>query len=184
MKKFKHGDLKDYFMTNEIQIALYDHISAYLQKLNVDESILKDIRQDIFLKAHDSIDTLKDHNKIFSWLQVIAYNAVIDHYRKTNRSTPVIDTENNLNEGNESLIKCISLLIKSLPDEQKHVMEAIEVTGISQVQYAEQYNLPLSTVKSRVQRGRKKIKETVMSSCFLRTDKFGNVTDYNLPKGI
>lgn len=169
-------------MTNDIQLALYNHITTYLHQLKVDENIIEDIRQDIFLKAHDSIDTLKDHNKVVSWLQVIAYNAVIDHYRKSNRSTPVIDTENHLNEGNESLIKCISLLIKTLPEEQKHVMEALEVSGISQVQYAEQYNLPISTVKSRVQRARKKIKETVMSSCFLRTDKFGNVTDYSLPK--
>ena len=171
-------------MTNEIQLAFYKQISAYLQQLKVDENIVDDIRQDIFLKAHDAIDTLKDHKKIVSWLKVVTYNAVVDHYRKSKRTVPVIDTNDIKNEGNEHLIKCIGLLIKTLPEEQKHVMEAIEVNGISQVEYAQQHHLPLSTVKSRVQRARKKIKETVMSSCFLRTDKFGNVTDYSPPKEI
>lgn len=171
-------------MTNEIQIALYHQINTYLQQLKVDENILEDIRQDVFLKIHGSIDTLIDHTKVISWLKVITYNAVADHYRKSNRTTPIIDTITPQNEGNEHLIKCISLLIQSLPDEQKHVMEAIEVTGISQAAYAAQHNLPLSTVKSRIQRARKKIKDTVMSSCFLKTDKFGNVTDYTPPKEI
>lgn len=171
-------------MTNDIQIALYHQITTYLQQLKVDQHILEDIRQDIFLKAHASINTLKDHKKISSWLKVIAYNAVIDHYRKSNRVTPIIDTDHTQNEGNEHLIKCISLLIQSLPDEQKQVMEAIEITGISQTAYAQQNNLPLSTVKSRIQRARKTIKATVMNSCFLRTDKFGNVTDYTPPKEI
>lgn len=172
-------------MTNDIQIAFYQQISTYLQQLKVDENIIDDIRQDVFLKAHDSIDTLKDHNKIVSWLKVITYNAVVDHYRKSKRTIPVIVTDDiPKNEGNEHLIKCIAMLIQILPEEQKHVMEAIEVTGISQVEYAAQHHLPLSTVKSRVQRARKKIKETVMSSCFLRTDKFGNVTDHTPPKEI
>jgi len=171
-------------MTNDIQIAFYNQITAYLQQLKVDQHIVEDIRQDVFLKAHASIDTLNDHKKVISWLKVITYNAVVDHYRKANRTTPIIDTTTTHNEGNEHLIQCISLLIQTLPDEQKHVMEAIEVSGISQVAYAEQNNLPLSTVKSRIQRARKKIKETVMNSCYLRTDKFGNVTDYSPPKEI
>ncbi|RFM30828.1 sigma-70 family RNA polymerase sigma factor [Chitinophaga silvisoli] len=171
-------------MTNDIQIAFYNHISAYLEQLKVDDNIVDDIRQDIFLKAHESIDSLKDHQKIISWLKVITYNTVVDHYRKSKRKVPVIAPNDSLNEGNEHLIKCISSLIQTLPEEQKHVMEAIEVSGIPQVEYARLHHLPLSTVKSRIQRARKKIRETVMNSCFLRTDKYGNVTDYTPPKEI
>lgn len=172
-------------MDQALQIELYHQIGHYLHKIRVDENILEDIRQDIFLKVHDAIHTVKDNTKIVSWLQVIAYNAVMDHHRKINRQAPSpVITDEVRNEGNETLIKCISLLIQTLPDEQKAAMEAIEINGLSQVEYAQQHNLPLSTVKSRIQRARKKIKETVETSCLLRTDKFGNVTDYVPPKEI
>jgi len=172
-------------MNDSWQLKLYNDIELYLQKIKVDAEIAQDIRQDVFLKAHQYIDTLKSEEKLLSWLRVIVYNTVIDHYRKKGKNFQLPDqNEEEYNEGNVYLLKCISLLIKTLPDEQKEVMEAIELNGISQTQFAKMHNLPLSTVKSRVQRAKKKINDTVKNSCFLRLDRYGNVTDYVPPKEI
>ena len=172
-------------MNDNWQINLYNDIELYLQKLKVDAAIIEDIRQDVFIKAHQSIDTLKNEGKLLSWLRVIVYNTVIDHYRKKNEKFQLPDqNEEEYNEGNVYLLKCISLLIQTLPEEQKEVMEAIEINGVSQTAFAQMHHLPLSTVKSRVQRARKKINDTIKNSCFLRVDKYGNVTDYVPPKEI
>jgi len=170
-------------MHDNWKIKLYDDIELYLRRIKVDPAIIQDIRQDVFLKAHQSIHTLKSEGKLVSWLTVIIYNTVIDHYRKQKRTFQLPDqNEEERNEGNVYLMKCISLLIQTLPEEQKDVMEAIEINGISQALFAKMHNLPLSTVKSRVQRARNKINDTVRNSCFLRVDKYGNVTDYVVPK--
>jgi RNA polymerase sigma-70 factor, ECF subfamily len=172
-------------MDDSWQLKLYNDIELYLQKIKVDAEIIQDIRQDVFLKAHEYIDTLNSEGKLLSWLRVVIYNTVIDHYRKKDKKFQLPDqNEEEYNEGNAYLLKCISLLIKTLPEEQKEVMEAIELNGISQTQFAKMRNLPLSTVKSRVQRAKKKINDTVKKSCFLRVDKYGNVTDYVPPKEI
>lgn len=170
-------------MDDNWQLKLYNDIELYLQKINVDAEIIQDIRQDVFLKAHQYIHTLKNESKLLSWLRVIVYNTVVDHYRKRDRKFQVPDQNGEeFNEGNIYLMRCISLLIQILPDEQKEVMEAIEINGMSQTQFAQMQHLPLSTVKSRVQRAKKKINDTIKDSCFLRVDKYGNVTDYVPPK--
>jgi RNA polymerase sigma-70 factor, ECF subfamily len=172
-------------MDDTWQIKLYSDIESYLRKIKVDPAIIQDIRQDVFLKAHQSIHTLKSEGKLLSWLKVIVYNTVIDHYRKQKNTFQLPDPhEEEYNEGNAYLLKCISHLIQTLPDEQKEVMEAIEINGISQTQFAKMHNLPLSTIKSRVQRARNKVNDTVKKSCFLRVDTYGNVTDYVPPKEI
>jgi len=172
-------------MNDNWQLKLYNDIELYLQKINVDTEIIHDIRQDVFLKAHQYINTLNSEGKLLSWLRVIIYNTVIDHYRKKNKNFQLPDqNEEEYNEGNVYLLKCVSLLIQTLPKEQKEVLEAIELNGISQTQFAKMHHLPLSTVKSRVQRARKKINDTVNKSCFLKVDKYGNVTDYVPPKEI
>lgn len=172
-------------MNDDWQIKLYNHIELYLQQIKVDAAIIQDIRQDVFVKAHLSIDSLKSEGKLLSWLRVIVYNTVVDHYRQQKKSFQLSDQhEEEYNEGNIYLLKCISLLIQTLPEEQKEVMEAIEINGISQTEFAKLHHLPLSTVKSRVQRARNKINDTIKNSCFLRVDKYGNVTDYVPPKEI
>ena len=172
-------------MNDNWQLKLYNDIELYLQKINVDTEIIHDIRQDVFLKAHQYINTLNSEGKLLSWLRVIIYNTVIDHYRKKNKNFQLPDqNEEEYNEGNVYLLKYVSLLIQTLPKEQKEVLEAIELNGISQTQFAKMHHLPLSTVKSRVQRARKKINDTVNKSCFLKVDKYGNVTDYVPPKEI
>lgn len=172
-------------MDDNWQINLYNNIESYLKKIKVDAAIIQDIRQDVFVKAHESIDTLKSEEKLLSWLRVIVYNTVVDHYRKKDKSFQLpAESEDEYNEGNAYLLKCIASLIQTLPEEQMEAMEAIEINGISQTQFAAMHHLPLSTVKSRVQRARKKINDTVKNTCFLRLDKYGNVTDYVPPKEI
>lgn len=42
----------------------------------------------------------------------------------------------------------------------------------------EELNISVSGAKSRVQRGRKMIKETILKCCEVNTDKYGNIVDY------
>lgn len=46
-----------------------------------DESIADDILQEVFIKIHSHIGTLKDYTKVERWIYQITRNTIIDHYR-------------------------------------------------------------------------------------------------------
>ena len=45
-----------------------------------------------------------------------------------------------------------------------------------QIQIAEKLGISLSGTKSRIQRGRQQLKDLLLNSCQIETDRFGNVT--------
>ncbi|MGS2737686.1 sigma-70 family RNA polymerase sigma factor [Sinomicrobium sp. M5D2P17] len=172
-------------MDNYGEIVLKIH--NYISKLTSEKELIDEVSQEVFLKVHNSIATLKDSEKLDAWLRRIVYTTLMDIYRKkqkeqTGKLLLTGDEAEPENEGNVALMECIVALLQLLPDEQRELMEAIEIKGISQAEYARQHNFPLSTVKSKVQRARQKIKELVKSNCILMNDKYGNVVDYALPE--
>jgi RNA polymerase sigma-70 factor (ECF subfamily) len=168
---------------NEIALKIRD----YIGKLSGEQDVIDDVSQDVFLKVHNSIGTLKDSEKLDAWLKRIVYTTLMNTYRKKQKEQTGIaffieDGSEPENEGNAALMECIIALLHLLPDEQRKLLEAVEVKGISQAEYARQHNLPLSTVKSNVQRSRQKIKDAVKNNCILTNDKYGNVVDFVLPQ--
>lgn len=169
---------------------IYEKIGTYVKKLTADTEQIDEVTQEVFLKIHQSLGTLRNRDKLSSWLQRIAYTTIVDHHRKQKKAVTHSDIDlmsfpsaaSERNPGNEALMECIKALIKLLPDEQKDLLEAVEIQGMSQVQYARDHGLPLSTVKSRIQRAKQKIRDRVNNSCVLTNDKYGNVIDYVLPK--
>jgi len=172
---------------SEFYEKIYKQIGAYVRKLTSDSEYIDEVTQEVFLKIHRSIGTLKNDEKLTSWLNRIVYTTLIDHYNKR-KKTPVSEAvlfealPDDKNEDNVALMACIMELLEFLPIEQRELLKAVEIDGLKQTDYAKQHNIKLSTVKSRVQRAKQKIKEQILSGCYLRTDKFGNVVDYQPPK--
>jgi RNA polymerase sigma-70 factor (ECF subfamily) len=52
--------------------------------------------------------------------------------------------------------------------------------GLSQRELADKLGISYSGAKSRVQRGREKLKNMVLQCCEVATDKYGNVLGYHL----
>lgn len=173
--------------SSEFYEKIYKQIGVYIRKLTSDSEYIDEVTQEVFLKIHHSLGTLKNNEKLTSWLNRIVYTTLMDHYNKR-KKTPVPDAmffdvqPDDQNDGNPELIACVMELLEFLPVEQRELMKAVEIDGLKQTDYAKQNNMKLSTVKSRVQRAKQKIKEQVFSGCFLQTDKFGNVVDYRPPK--
>lgn len=170
---------------------IYERIGQYVSKISAGAEYADDITQDVFIKVHQNLETNKNRDRLNSWLNRIAYTTLIDYYRKQKRDrTLTISSPDTLpsetpdaGTGNEILMDCIKILIGILPPEQRELLEAVEIHGMSQVQYAKTHGLPLSTVKSRYQRAKQKIRDQVNKGCIMSSDKYGNVVDYLLPNG-
>lgn len=139
---------------------------AYLLTSNRDDAY--DLLQDTTLKALDNEDKYVENVNFKGWVFTIMRNIFINNYRKVVRSATIIDqTEDlyHLNLPQESGLDTpegafaageITDAINSFSDDYR-IPFSMHVAGYKYNEIAEQMNLPLGTVKSRIFFARKKL---------------------------
>jgi RNA polymerase sigma-70 factor (ECF subfamily) len=65
--------------------------------------------------------------------------------------------------------------IENLPNRYRDAVRLYELQGVSQAEIAERLGISLSGAKSRVQRGREKLKQVLERCCRFDLDRCGNV---------
>lgn len=126
----------------------------------------EDLAQETFIKAYKKLHTLKEPEKLKSWLFHIARNTAVDFFRKNkNRAIPVdhevlvslAGTENpNYNELVEqnSTGKEIRGCVNMLKDEEKVLIKLLYYHDFSYKQISKMLNINQNTLKSRLRRAR------------------------------
>lgn len=147
-----------------------------------DKNIAEDLLQEVFIKATNNIHTLKDEQKVQSWLYKISMNVIIDYVRK-NTIPDISFEEMNFKEEMESYILnelscCLRTFINSLPKSQKDVLEAVYFKEMSLIEYSQINNINLSTVKSHSKRAKNKLKEIFNKCCTFENNKNDEIVDY------
>ena len=141
---------------------------AYTLTANRDDAY--DLLQDTTLKALDNEDKYVDNTNFKGWVFTIMRNIFINNYRKVVRSATVIDQTEDLYHLNlpqdsgfetpEGSIAAneIGDAINSFADEYR-IQFSMHVAGYKYNEIAEQMNLPLGTVKSRIFFARQRLQE-------------------------
>lgn len=177
-------------MKSNIQLAwgeLNEQLRAFVLKRIRDEEAAKDLVQDVFIKVQSNLHTLNDAQKINSWIFQITRNIITDYFRnqKKTYANPLSDklaTSSFSKDENLELSRCMLPMIDLLPDKYKEAVKLSEIEGMSQKELAEQLQISYSGAKSRVQRGREKLKEVFLQCCEISTDKYGNVIEFQKKK--
>lgn len=161
----------------------HSNLRAFIKRRIADDAVVEDILQDVFLKMHAGIPSLKSVTKLQSWLYQIARNAVIDQYRSMHPSEAIPEslTEPESDPGEnavEELSECLQPMIRQLPDLYREAIILSELKGLTQREVAELQGISLSGAKSRVQRGRALLKEMITDCCRLEFDHKGRLSDY------
>lgn len=123
------------------------------------EDVAEEVLQDVFLKIWDKIDSYdSSKGKLFTWMLNIARNQAIDKTRSKEiskgRKTDDIDNlvgridKADYGEQKVDSIGLTEVLVK-LPEEQRFVIEKLYLEGYTQSEVAEEFNIPLGTVKTR-----------------------------------
>ncbi len=161
----------------------YEPLKGFVAKRVNNHAAVDDIVQNVFIKIANHISEVKDSQKIRVWIYQITRNTIIDYYR-TQKPTdelplnlPIMD-EYDEQDLSKELSTCIKPMIDQLPDKYREAIELTELDGISQKQLSEQLGISISGAKSRVQRGREKLKELLMACCHIEADRYGNIVDY------
>jgi len=144
----------------------------------------EDILQEVLLRIHANYNSVRDLKKLESWMYQIARHSIIDYYRSSrpegelSEEILMADEEDLPDSAAQDLAPAILQIIHSLPDEYQEALIQVDMGGMSQVQLADQLKVPLSTIKSRVQRGRQMVRANLLACCHFEFDRRGKVLDY------
>jgi RNA polymerase sigma-70 factor (ECF subfamily) len=139
------------------------------------DAITEDILQDTFIKVHTKLHTLKDSDKLKSWVFSIARYTVLDFFKtsKLSYATEVIEIEAEAETSEHNEQDCLRGIVKNLPKKYRDPLFLSDIKGLKQQEVAEQLKLPLSTVKSQIQRARKQIAKGFMDCCGFEMNEKG-----------
>ena len=160
-------------------------LERFIRKRVSDEDIAADLLQDVYVKIHTNIATLRDTDRLQSWLYQIARNTVYDYYRTRKSHVEIPDEltmpeiDNATDDISARLAQGLRSMIEYLPDEYQEALRLTELEGITQQELAARTGLSLSGAKSRVQRGRKMLREMLLACCHFEFDRHGKVIDYS-----
>lgn len=153
---------------NEMQSLLY----AFAIRLTKDEEDANDLLQETAYKAFKYRKMYQPQTNLRAWLMTIMRNTFINEYRRRKRRQTINDkTDNNYfinsgdfsvaNEGESNvLMEEIKKKIESLEDWMR-IPFMMHFNGFKYEEIAEQLDIPLGTVKSRIFFARKRLKNMI-----------------------
>ena len=155
----------------------------FIQRRVSDPHSAEDILQDVFLKIHTHIDTLRTQERVTSWIYQITRNAIADYYRAQRPTAELAETipvaeELVDDDAVRELSPCVAAMVEALPSPYREALRLTEYQGLSQKAMSERLGISFSGAKSRVQRARAKIKEQLLNCCHFQFDHAGRIIDY------
>ncbi len=166
-------------MTNLLQSFAYN-----LTK-NMDDA--KDLFQETAFRAITNRDKFRPGTNFKAWLFTIMKNIFINNYRKRVKANTIIDATDNQYFINSITVSTPNraeseIMMKELTYMVNELEESIQVPfvmyyqGFKYQEIADDLNLPLGTVKSRIFFARKELKGKINN----RYDKLGNIYERNI----
>lgn len=141
----------------------------------------EDIIQNAFLKIIQHQTKVQSAENLRQYIYGIVRNATMDHFRTKKIVGVEVDEQIAFTEEDETSLNtkiaecCIMPFIHKLPEKYKEALLIIEFQDVSQKELAEKLNLSHSGLKSRVQRGREKLKQLLVDCCAYKSDRYGNI---------
>jgi RNA polymerase sigma-70 factor (ECF subfamily) len=140
---------------------------------------------------------LKKESRLVPWIYQIARHAIIDYYRARARqperpiglasdleslhpaSLPVESSEGSVQLRTE-LAGCLRPMIERLSENYRQAVTLVDLEGMAQHEAAARHGLSVSGMKSRVQRGRRQLRDMLEACCVIALDRRRGVADYDV----
>ncbi len=174
--------------TEAVWRAFFKPLRAFVSRRVYRAEDADDILQEVFVRIHRRLGSLRQKDYLSAWLFQITRNAIADHYRSgPEQEQPLADdfdapasADNDSEEqsGPSELSACVVPMIAALPEKYRDALIMTDLNGMTQQEAASHIGVSLSGMKSRVQRGRKQIKDMLLTCCRVELDRLGGVVDF------
>ena len=159
-------------------------VLRYMRRRVRDQHLAADLAQDVMLKAQASLEDAPVGDKLAAWVFRIARNALIDFYRsRRSRGHLRIDDFDEpqfvpaeIDVATEPSA-CLTPMIERLPEPYRQAVRLADIDGLPQQELADRLSISLSGSKSRVQRGREKLKAMLLDCCTIEVGRGGVLMD-------
>ena len=147
-----------------------------------------DVLQDIFLRMHRGLPNLRDADRFGPWIYRVVRNAITDRYRARGREAEptgevMAPGDDDGHEATEKLAACIAPFVARLPSPYREAVTLVDLEGVTHKDAARMLGLSVPGVKSRVQRGRRKLRGMFDECCRLELDARSRVVEYQCRPG-
>ncbi|HZG14080.1 MAG TPA: RNA polymerase sigma factor SigZ [Candidatus Bathyarchaeia archaeon] len=173
-----------YIQHDELWFALYGEVKRFVATRVRCTAAVDDIVQNVFLKAYANLARLADPTKIKPWIYQIARNSIVDYYRTRMHNTVVLDegemsvTEDSAGaDFSQEVLICMKEAIPELPEVYQDALKLF-LGGLTHKQVSEKLAISLSATKSRIQRGRERLRRKLTGCCHIEADLYGNIVDF------
>jgi len=173
---------------------LESRLRPYLARRVASRADIDDLLQEVFVRMHQGLGQLRDEQRFGGWAYKIAHSVLVDRSRALARRPQV-----SLDDGPETasddvggeaaeaelraaLSDCVAAFVTQLPSPYREAITLTELQGLTQKEAAELLGVSISGVKSRVQRGREKLRNLFEACCELSVDVRGKVRECE-PRG-
>ena len=175
IKQFQEGDRQSY---NELVFRYKDKILNFLYRFVYDMDLAEDLAQETFLKVYLKKDSYREISKFSTWMYTIASNLAKTELRKIKRRktysiSEISDVDREVNffvqdensddklDDNESNILHESIF--ELEEDFRTIIILREIQELSYENISKILKLPLGTVKSRINRGKLKLRDILIN---------------------
>jgi RNA polymerase sigma-70 factor (ECF subfamily) len=146
-----------------------------------------DVMQEILQRAHAGSDGLDEDTRFAAWLHRVARNAIIDHHRRAGRreakheafATEWKSEEEEQQDAVASLSMFVRAFVEMLPSPYREALQLTEIQGLTMREAAEREGVSISGMKSRVQRGRRLLREMFEACCEIALDARGRIVEFS-----
>jgi RNA polymerase sigma-70 factor (ECF subfamily) len=183
----RKGDLDSF---NTLVLTYQHQVYNLAYRIMGDQAAAEDAAQETFISAYKNLKSFRG-GSFKSWLLRIVTNACYDDLRRRKRRPAVsLDDLMNDQDGEGSfdpaaddespedaaqrheLVELIQLGITTLPEDQRVTLVLSDIQGLSYEEIAEITRTNLGTVKSRLSRGRTKLREYLQAHGELLPEAF------------
>jgi RNA polymerase sigma-70 factor, ECF subfamily len=153
-----------------------------------DAADAEELVQDILERLVAHGEQLQTVGNPLGWMHRIATNAIIDYYRRPRRTVALLEdlpseTEEEAEVARGELAECIRPLVMYLDPMSREALLATDLGDKSQVDAAQEAGIAVSTMKSRIQRARQKLREALLRCCHIELDRRNGVAEFS-PKRV
>ncbi len=179
--------------TTEIWNQMHERLLSSIRRRVASLHDAEDILQDVFVRIHAKVQHLDNAQSVAAWVYQIARNVITDYYRhrataagartgpldQNDAAVPGCPAEEDITrQAGEDFALCLEPMLDELPEDYRQAVELTELEGVSQKDAAKMLGLSVSGMKSRVQRGRGKLKDVILACCEVEFDQRGGLVDY------
>ena len=161
------GDKQAYaHIINKYKNQLY----ATILRMTKHPQDAQDLVQDAFIKVYRNLDKYDASGSFSSWLYRVAINHCMDEFRKKSHSTVQVEIDETkvVNREHPEVVflkkeksRQLERLISTLPEDERLIILLRYINEISYEEIGEMMDVPLSTVRNKLHRAKKKMRETV-----------------------